>query len=895
MATPEDNPPVSGMGSFGPPVERLGAGGMGEVYAAYDERLERRVAVKLIRPESASNPSARGRLWREAQAAAALNHPAVVQIYDVLTTAHGDAIVMEYVQGQTLAQLLRASRPAPAAALALALQVAEGLAAAHARGIVHRDLKTENVMVTPSGEAKMLDFGLARRQQADATASSTGAAGTYRSMSPEQARALPLDHRSDLFSFGTLLYELFAGRSPFAAASPLATLTNVCSHTPPALQQLEPTLPEALSRLVDQLLEKEPGRRPQDTAAVADELRALLATDAGSALPRVATWYRSALGTPTPASALTGPRLDMQVTAGRIDGGSVPTARRGRGVWVGVALLALLVASLTLWWAWPGRRLQLLSVAVPRVALEGSTNEASETMRAGTRSALLRGLLSLADIVPVAPDVSDSVPGGALEMGRAVAADELVTAGVACGGESCRVTLARIGVSDGALRWTTVFEVPEHEPGLLPEVVQGHLRRAYPERGLRPGLPALEVTPVDFAEYLTLQRDFEAQAAAAPTPAELDQRLHALRERAPLFVEAGVFEAELLRRRFLESRERSQLDQAAALLQRLRALAPADPRPLGVLFEVALTREDLDGAEQALDELQRLEPGDPGVQMQRARLLLRRKAEPARTLELARSAVRRQPSYLNLFRAAQIENRLGGNTGTQAARAYLEQLLERHPTHDGAQSLLAEIELLKGSPERAAMLYAQIAARKPRLLVLSNLGVANLLLARYPAAEQALRQAATLEPANAAVALNLADVVLLQGRQDDARTLYRRALMLGTSDVARSNWQMLSVQAQSQAHLGARREAAEALQRMLSVAGEDAQASLDAAVTYAILGDQASTLASVARALRGGVDARWLCLPWFDGLQTQAEFQALLPAGAGCAGLGAGATHPSRP
>jgi serine/threonine-protein kinase len=884
----EDGAPLA----FGTPLERLGpyrieqrlgAGGMGEVFGAYDERLQRRVAVKLIRPEAATSASARGRLWREAQAAAALNHPAVVQIYDVLSTAHGDAIVMEYVQGQTLAQLLRASRPGLAAGLALALQVAEGLAAAHARGIVHRDLKTENVMVTPSGEVKMLDFGLARRQQADGTASSTGAAGTYRSMSPEQARALPVDQRSDLFSFGTLLYELFGGRSPFAAASPLETLTNVCSHTPPTLTELDPSLPPALARLTEQLLQKEPGRRPQEATLVADELRALLAAEPGASLPRVATWYRSAFDSPTPASASTAARVDMHATAGRVD---VPVRRRGpRALWAGLSLGLVLALGAALWLVRSTRRLPALSVAVPRVTLEGLASEAGETMRVGTRSAVLRALLSLADLVPVAPDVSDAVPGSALEIGRAVAADELLTAGVACADESCRVTLARVGVRTGALLWTATFEVPEHEPGLLPEVVLGHLRRAYPERGLRAGLAAFEVSQADFVEYLALQRDFESHGASGPEHARLDERLHALRARAPLFVEAGVFEAELLRRRFLESRERAQLDRAALLLQRLREQAPADPRPLAVLFEVALAREDLEGAEQALDELQHLEPGDPGVQMQRARLLQRRKADPQRTLELARLAVRRQPSYLHLFRAAQLEARLGGATGTPAARAYLEQLLERHPTHDGAQSLLAEIELLKGSPERAARLYAQIAERKPRLVVLSNLGVANLLLARYPAAEQALRRAAALEPANAAVALNLADVVLLQARVDEARALYRRALALGEADVARTNWQMLSVQAQSHAHLGARREAAEALQRMLAVAGEDGQASLDAAVTYAILGDQASTLASVARALRGGVDTRWLCLPWFDGLRAQAEFQALAPTQAGCAAL----------
>ncbi len=876
--------------------QHLGQGGMGAVYAAWDERLERREAVKLIRPESAASPAVRERFRREARAAAALNHPAVVQVYDVLAAEHGDAIVMEYVEGRTLAELLRTSAPSRDVALALAAQIADGLAAAHAQGIVHRDLKTENVMITPAGRAKVLDFGLARREQTgDPT--TTGVMGTYRAMSPEQARALPIDHRSDLFSFGTLLYELFAGRSPFVATSPLETLTNVCAQTPPPLHEVDSALPRPLSALVEALLQKEPGRRPQDTAAVADTLHALLASSGGvsDAARRLAAWSHTAAPSPaTPASAAADDP-NSAPTAARV--AATPRTPRRRGWVTAAAAFVVLGAGTAVWLGTRSRAVAPSGVAVPQVSeavpplsvavpgpvLEGVTSEATETLRAGTRTAVLRGLLSLAGVVPVAPDVLDPVPASALDAARAVAADELVTARVACGAESCRVTLARLAVRDGSLLWTTAFETPTHEPALLPEVVLGHLRRAYPGHSPRPGPRALEVSPADFTEYLTLQRAFDSQGREGAPLADLDARLAALRERAPLFVEAGVLEAEILRRRFLDSRDRSLLERATAVLTRLRELAPDDPRPLAVLFEVALTREDLDGAERTLAELQRQEPGDPSVLMQRAQLLLRRQAAPERTLELVRLAVKRQPSYVHLLRAAQIEDRVGGAQGTQAARAHLEELLRRYPSYDRAQSMLAEIELLKGNPARAAELYGELVQRAPRSDVLTNLGVANLLLARYGAAERALRKAVRLEPADAVVALNLADVVLLQERVDEAHALYRRVLALTTADPTPGSWQMLSVLAQAHAHLGARREAAEALQRLLAVAGENPQAALDAAVTYAILGDDASTLASAARALRGGVEPRWLCLPWFQPLHAQPEFSELLPQGETCA------------
>ena len=272
---------------------RLGRGGMGEVYRAFDERLEREVAVKLIRPESAGDSLARERFRREARAAASLNHPAIVQIYDIVETAAGDAIVMELVSGETLASLLRAGPLDPEQVLDLGTEIALGLAAAHSRGVIHRDLKPENVMVTEAGHAKILDFGLAKLSPpAGEAAGRTGESslsfagsvlGTYRSMSPEQARGLALDPRSDLFSFGGLLYEALTGRAPFAGDTVLETLTRICTVRQPPVVELRPEVPAALSSLVDRLLEKDPGDRPESAAAVTSALGDLGGTRASGA------------------------------------------------------------------------------------------------------------------------------------------------------------------------------------------------------------------------------------------------------------------------------------------------------------------------------------------------------------------------------------------------------------------------------------------------------------------------------------------------------------------------------------------------------------------------------------------------------------------------------------
>lgn len=274
--------------------ERLGAGGMGTVYRAYDERLRRRVALKQIHPERARRPGARERFLREARAVARLNHPALVHLHDIVETDDGDWIVMELVEGPSLARLLEAGALDPDRALLLGREVAGGLAAAHAAGILHRDLKAENVVVTRDGRAKVLDFGLAARVEtngdesgeeetwdgeADGAVTAEGGvriAGTPRAMSPEQARGLEVDARSDLFSLGVLLYEMTTGRSPFLGPGTAQTLARICHEEPDPVREHAPDAPKELAGLIDRLLQKEPSARPASAAEVVETLDGLV-------------------------------------------------------------------------------------------------------------------------------------------------------------------------------------------------------------------------------------------------------------------------------------------------------------------------------------------------------------------------------------------------------------------------------------------------------------------------------------------------------------------------------------------------------------------------------------------------------------------------------------------
>ncbi|RMH17325.1 MAG: hypothetical protein D6696_16045 [Acidobacteria bacterium] len=270
-------------------IERqLGVGGMGEVYRAYDERLGRRVAIKRLRAEITAKPNVKKRLRREARAVAQLSHPAIVQLYDILDAEVGECIVMEHVEGLTLAALIQDAPLEVERALRLGREIAEGLASAHDRGLVHRDLKAENVIVTPDGHAKILDFGIAKQlrlEDADETDLTEDDAfvGTFRAMSPEQAHQRPVDFRSDLFALGTLLYEMLTGENPFAASSPLATMVRISIHQQRPVIEINPAVPSDLSSLIDRLLAKDPALRPQNSREVATDLERILVMVSGAA------------------------------------------------------------------------------------------------------------------------------------------------------------------------------------------------------------------------------------------------------------------------------------------------------------------------------------------------------------------------------------------------------------------------------------------------------------------------------------------------------------------------------------------------------------------------------------------------------------------------------------
>ncbi|HEX5000296.1 MAG TPA: serine/threonine-protein kinase [Terriglobia bacterium] len=270
-------------------LEKLGVGGMGEIFKAQDTRLNRIVAIKVLPGAKAGDPERRTRFLLEAQAASSLNHPSIITIHDVLTEGDTEFMVMEFVAGKTLSDLIPKGGLRVPQALKYALQIADALSVAHSAGIVHRDLKPANVMITDSGLVKILDFGLAKmtgsspfaQVDPDATGTATtltvegSIIGTVNYMSPEQALGRRVDARSDIFSFGVVMYEMLTGRRAFEGDSSLSTLTAILRDEAPPMVEITPDVPPPFEAIIQKCLRKDPDERPQTMRDVYTELSTL--------------------------------------------------------------------------------------------------------------------------------------------------------------------------------------------------------------------------------------------------------------------------------------------------------------------------------------------------------------------------------------------------------------------------------------------------------------------------------------------------------------------------------------------------------------------------------------------------------------------------------------------
>jgi serine/threonine-protein kinase len=433
---------------------KLGIGGMGEVYLAADTRLGRNVAIKVLPPESVGDERAKKRLLREAQAVAKLDHPNICAIHEVGEDQGHCFIVMQYIDGQTLAERIGDCPLPVSAAVDLAIQVADALADAHSRGITHRDIKPQNIMVTSRDQAKVMDFGLARLADEYAAIGSESEtrsfvtepgtiAGTIPYMSPEQVKGAAIDGRSDLFSFGAVLYEIVTGKRCFERGSAAETISAILTEEPRPLAEFAQDVPEELQRIVSKCLAKERHERYSSTGDLLSDLRRLKSNlDSGATLSRAGTKSRN------PAKWI-----------------------RAAAVVVGIAL-----ASATFYSLFGKSEREPANVGINSLAIlpfvNANDDPAAEYLSDGITESLINSLAQVSRLKVIARTTAFRYKGKDTDpqtLGRDLRVDAVITGRVTKQGDNLIVQADLLNTTDGSQVWgdrfsrkiSDVFEVPE--------------------------------------------------------------------------------------------------------------------------------------------------------------------------------------------------------------------------------------------------------------------------------------------------------------------------------------------------------------------------------------------------------------------------------------------------
>ncbi|HEY3119771.1 MAG TPA: protein kinase [Vicinamibacteria bacterium] len=757
-------------------VQKLGQGGQAETYKAEDLRLHRAVVVKVLRPDLAASAAARQRFEREACLCSALDNPHISAVYDIGEAEGLSFIVMQFVDGLTLKQLLSGRRLELEQALSIAVQVADAIAVAHAAGIVHRDIKPSNIIVTPAGQARVLDFGLAKMlagsEREDRAPDDTEAGVPYGSFgygSPEQAQGQPADHRTDVFSLGAVLYEMVTGRPAFAGKNALEKLHAVIHDTPPPLAQASPKAPPELQAILDRALAKQPAGRYQTMAAFRDELMAALRR-LGRDVPAGAAEIDAAQSLTYPGRARWLSRHGLDRMLGRLRGAPRPpppeAERRSRprpgaparpSSWgsEGKATLAVL----------PFRNL----AADPASAFyEFALADAIITELGQVRSLIVRPSSYVASYV-----------GQNLEPQQV--AEELAVQSVLVGSflktpDRLRVTAQLVSAGTGEIQWSEKMDLPVGDVIALQDAIAARviaglkltLTAEEQERIERPptrsteaydfylrgrdllfryimrslDLADLERAISMFNEAVGLDPDFAAAHAALArcyvyhAQGYGGAEYYHLAERAlkrALELDPGQREARL--QEVYVDLHHGDRERAEATVAELKAEAPNNP----AVVLVAATLDRLGGLyEEALhqyDRLAELSPADAVLaSCNRARVFTHR-GDYARALAELQAARAAGPDHplLRVFEAIVHFHR----GELDQAQALLEDVLRQNPDFDAARPLLAWCLSARGRSEEARALITERVQETARADHDISLWLASLY-AREGMADQAL-------------------------------------------------------------------------------------------------------------------------------------------------------------
>jgi serine/threonine-protein kinase len=861
-------------------LRQLGVGGMGEVYLADDPLLGRQVALK--RPSQAwmTDPDAVVRLRREARAVARLTHPNIAAVYDLIETDEGAYVVMEYVEGGTLADRPANQALPLARVLDIGIQLAGALAEAHAHGIVHRDLKPANVSVSPTGRVKVLDFGISKsRQPVDGdgptlerhTLTDPGRMmGTPGYAPPEQLLGRPTDARADVYALGVILYELASGRRAFAGHDTMAVALVSLTEPVPALAQVAPGAGPELSSIVARATAREPGERHASASSLLEELARLRdALNAGAAVGTQSwpTELAEAVTMPPGSSARSEPPVPKSPPA--TPGPAAPPSRRRAPRLIamiagGVVLVSLTAGGLLLRSrsddevARVSPATGVVRVAIlPPVNLSGRAE--NDVIGAGIADSLFNDLVALSAVavVPRAEVRRYTAPDrDALAAARTLGASHVVDASVQRAGETVRVN-ARLLSSDGTVIWKDALEQPLSSifdlQRRLSEAIVGGLPLRLSESE-RDRLARPSTTNISALEAYWRGRTLLEQA---DDPERLSGAIAAFEQAGSLdsgFADAFAGLGEACWERYSRTKDRVWADKAVRANEEALRI---DPTRVPVLIGLAVAHQRTGRRDAAMAELRRaigIQPTNDDAHRILATVLAE-VGKPDEALAAYARAIALRPGFSGNHEAlGRYLYQLGRFPDAIAA---LKKATELNPSGAGGFQALGTVYQVVGDLPNARANYQRALQLAPNALAYSNYGTASYWEGRYQEALDAYRRALELAPGDPFLHRNVGDAYQRLGDKDRARTSWGMAVSLAQQLLAVNprSAETLSELAINEVKLGRVAEAQDHLTRARSLAPDSSDVWYAQAVVHALSGLTADALSALQTALTKGASA----------------------------------------
>lgn len=828
----------------------IGTGGMGSVWEGWDEELHRAVAIKGLR-YGRDGDNQRERLRREALSTASLSHPAVTRIYEIIRDQDTDWVVMEYVPGKPLDEVLAAG-PVPAADIArIGIELAEALAEAHAASIIHRDVKTENVILTPSGHVKLLDFGFAKwigmRTDDNALSAEGMVVGTARAMSPEQALGREIDGRSDIFSLGALLYELAARRPAFRGGTPMETMVAITSGNRDPVMTAAPALRVDLAAIIERCLEI----RPEDRFSSALEL----------------------------ATALAGIARDQTMATNVLHPARSIVISRRTGSWFAVAAAVVvglaIVAGIGITRGWFAMKRPLTIAVMP--VTEQAPGDSARLASAAISDALTAQLSRLENVTLVAGREVRGVETKnrkASDIARELAADRLVEASIvqSAPGGPARIALS-LTRSDGTVAWSTQLETGTDNLLILEDAIGTAIEDAFRGYAWSPEVERGRI-PEEALRVFLAATDRINEGRYSPDLAEEKAAMEHVIDAAPGFLSARIGLGKTCIYRYALTHSPAELDCARQSLARAKLLAASDPHVRGLEIRILRQTGDSAGALAAATQWTRDRPGSSQAwdELGAAHFDLRRfhEAEAAYERSLAL-----RPSWQTLIWLARCRGQVGD---FDAGRKAAARALEISPSNTVAISDLAEIEMYSGNHEAAERLYRDLLARRGSQVDRLHLGNCLYYRGKFADAANAYRDAAAHTPSDYIAVANLADTELVLGQREAALGHYSQALALTDGDYLKSTRSrpLLETRARCLAQLGRGPDATRVIQEALAAFPDNPATLFMASLVAATLNENASAITYAEKARGQNAPAVWFTGPEFAGIAGDPQFAALL-------------------